>query len=42
MAAWRLKGFDLTICTWITLEIYNDNDQQFNRHDFLIKFNLII
>ena len=24
------------------LENYNNNDQQFNRHDFLIKFNLVI
>ena len=24
------------------LEIYNNNDQQFNWHDFLIKFSLII
>ena len=23
-----------TICSWIALEIYNNNDQQFNRHDF--------
>ena len=22
------------ICTWIALEIYNNNDQQFNRHGF--------
>ena len=22
------------ICTWISLEIYNNNDQQFNRHGF--------
>jgi len=28
----------LTICTWIALEIYNNNDQQFNRHDFLRQF----
>jgi len=32
----------LTICTWIALEINNNYDQQFNRHDFLIKFNLNI
>ena len=31
-----------TICTRIVLENYNNNYQQFNRHDFLIKFNLII
>ena len=24
----------LTMCTWNVLEIYNNNDQQFNRHDF--------
>jgi len=23
----------LVICTWIVLEIYNNNDQQFNRLD---------
>ena len=28
--------------TWIALEKYNNNDQQFNRHDFLIKLNLSI
>jgi len=22
------------MCTWIALENYNNNDQQFNRHDF--------
>jgi len=32
----------LTILTWIALEIYNNNDQRFNRHDFLIKFSLIV
>ena len=32
----------LTICTWKVLEIYNNNDQQFNRHDFLIRFSLLI
>jgi len=31
-----------TICTWIALENYDNNDQQFNSHDFLIKFSLII
>jgi len=24
----------LTICTWIELENYHKNDQQFNRHHF--------
>ena len=28
--------------TWIALEKYDNNDQQFNRHDFLIKLNLSI
>jgi len=23
-----------TISTWKVLDIYNDNDKQFNRHDF--------
>ena len=32
----------LTICTRIALETYNNNEQQFNRHDFLKKFSLII
>ena len=31
-----------TICTWIALENYDNNDQQFNSHGFLIKFSLII
>ena len=31
-----------TICTWMALEIYNNNNQQFNRHDFLIKFSLSV
>ena len=34
-----------TICTWIVLEIFYNNDQQYNRHDFLKKigtFNLKI
>jgi len=31
----------LTICTWIALEIYNNNDQQFNRHDNSLKSALL-
>jgi len=30
-----LSTLHLTICTWIALEIYNINDQLFNRHDLL-------
>ena len=29
------------ICTWIALEVYNNNDQQFNTHHFLLKLSLI-
>ena len=30
------------ICTRLALKLNNNNDQQFNRHDFLIKFSPII
>ena len=29
-------------CTWIAFGIYNNDDQQFNRPDFVIKFSLMI
>ena len=32
----------LTMRTWMALEIYTNNDQQFDRHNFLIQFCRII